>query len=196
MRRHRSHQSPQRFSVVVEQVNNNNGDADWVVHALTCVVLCIFLFLLCSMPDPKFPVSVLQDGLKMTNEPPKGLRANLRASYYKLDNEQLDDCSRPHEYKKLLYSLSFFHAVMIERKKYGGWQFFGFFFGASCFCTFLLLYTRHDFTSDSFYTCVFCVCSFVRRVGVERESVVRIQRHRLRHLPHTIESVFGPIRRR
>jgi hypothetical protein len=31
---------------------------------------------------------------------------------------------------------------------------------------------------------------------MERESVVRVQRHRLRHLPHTIESVFGPIRRR
>ena len=83
-----------------------------------------FRLWLSSMPDKKFPVSVLQDGVKMTNEPPKGLRANLRATYYKLDNEQLDECSHPHEYKKLLYSLSFFHAVMIERKKYGalGWN--------------------------------------------------------------------------
>ena len=83
-----------------------------------------FRLWLSSMPEPKFPVSVLQDGLKMTNEPPKGMRANLRSSYYKLDNEQLEDCTKPHEYKKLLYSLSFFHAVMIERKKYGalGWN--------------------------------------------------------------------------
>ena len=147
------------------------------------------------MPDPKFPVSVLQDGLKMTNEPPKGLRANLRASYYKLDNEQLDDCSRPHEYKKLLYSLSFFHAVMIERKKYGEWVFFG-----PCFNTFrpcilgiLIVYCLIPILTLYLFTCVIC---FVRRVGMERESVVRVQRHRLRHLPHTIESVFGPIRRR
>ena len=83
-----------------------------------------FRLWLSSMPEPKFPVSVLQDGLKMTNEPPKGMRANLRSSYYKLDNEQLDECTKPHVDKKLLYSLSFFHAVMIERKKYGalGWN--------------------------------------------------------------------------
>ncbi len=83
-----------------------------------------FRLWLSSMPDKKFPVAVLQDGVKMTNEPPKGLKANLRATYYKLDEEQLEDCDKVHEYRKLLYSLSFFHAVMIERKKYGalGWN--------------------------------------------------------------------------
>ena len=71
---------------------------------------------LTSMPTPAFPVSILQNGVKMTNEPPKGLRANLNQTYYKLDEDKLNLTDKPDKYKKLLFGLSFFHALVIERK--------------------------------------------------------------------------------
>ena len=60
----------------------------------------------------------------MTNEPPKGLRANLKTTFYKQDDEKLNTTNKPKKYKRLFFALAFFHAVVIERKKYGalGWN--------------------------------------------------------------------------
>lgn len=79
---------------------------------------------LTSMPTKAFPVSILQSGIKMTNEPPKGLKANLGRTFNEIKEKDYESCEKPVEYKKLLFSLAFFHAVILERRKFGaiGWN--------------------------------------------------------------------------
>ena len=77
-----------------------------------------FRLWLSSSPDPKFPISILQRGIKMTTEPPKGLRANMATLYNTIGDEQFSRCGQQSTYKKLLFALVWFHSILLERRKF------------------------------------------------------------------------------
>ena len=83
-----------------------------------------FRLWLTSMPAPFFPVSILQNAVKMTSEPPRGMRANLLGSYGKIEDSWFEESSAPHVLKKMCFGLCFLHANLRERRKYGplGWN--------------------------------------------------------------------------
>ncbi|DBA83803.1 TPA: hypothetical protein ACH3X1_006326, partial [Trebouxia sp. C0004] len=100
------------------QVSKLRADAETDLHA-------DFRLWLTSMPSPDFPVPVLQSGIKITMETPKGLRAAVLRCYGSLPPNALTLCpQQPQAWPRLLFALAFFHALVLERRKYGslGWN--------------------------------------------------------------------------
>uniref|UniRef100_A0A4W6F8M2 Dynein axonemal heavy chain 1 n=1 Tax=Lates calcarifer TaxID=8187 RepID=A0A4W6F8M2_LATCA len=78
-----------------------------------------FRLWLTSLPSNKFPVSILQNGSKMTIEPPRGIKANLQKTYLRLTNDFISSSNKISNFKSLLLSLCLFHGIALERRKFG-----------------------------------------------------------------------------
>ncbi|XP_072503821.1 dynein axonemal heavy chain 14 [Notamacropus eugenii] len=105
-----------RLCTIVEAFNYSKIDPD-------------FRLWLSSKPDSSFPVAILQKSLKITVESPQGVKANLLQTFgYHGSGEVTEEIYENKQcgpsWKKLLFSISFFNAVVNERKKYGtlGWN--------------------------------------------------------------------------
>lgn len=82
-----------------------------------------FRLWLTTEPTDNFPLSILQQSLKVVTEPPDGLKQNMRALFSKISEESLKECPHP-AFTPIVYVLTFAHAVVQDRKKYGkiGWN--------------------------------------------------------------------------
>ncbi|XP_023385619.1 dynein heavy chain 9, axonemal [Pteropus vampyrus] len=78
-------------------------------------------------PSPEghiIPQGILENSIKITNEPPTGMHANLHKALDNFTQDTLEMCSREMEFKSILFALCYFHAVVAERRKFGpqGWN--------------------------------------------------------------------------
>ncbi|KAM5310557.1 dynein axonemal heavy chain 9 isoform 2-T2 [Glossophaga mutica] len=78
-------------------------------------------------PSPEghiIPQGILENSIKITNEPPTGMHANLHKALDNFTQDTLEMCSRETEFKSILFALCYFHAVIAERRKFGpqGWN--------------------------------------------------------------------------
>jgi len=76
-----------------------------------------FRVFLSADPSNGIPIGILERSIKLTNEPPQGMLANLRRSFALFSKEDFED--RDAKVKSILFALCHFHALMLERKKFG-----------------------------------------------------------------------------
>lgn len=83
-----------------------------------------FRLFLSSMPQKNFPISVLQNSVKVTNEPPKGIKANIFGALADMNVDYFEQHVLQEKWRAIVFGLCVFHAVLLERRKFGalGWN--------------------------------------------------------------------------
>ncbi|KAH8619933.1 putative Dynein heavy chain and region D6 of dynein motor [Trypanosoma vivax] len=71
-----------------------------------------------SEPHKSFPIGLLQMSIKLTNEPPQGIKAGLVRTYSWMSQDYLEMFRRP-EWRPMLFTQCFLHSVVVERRKFG-----------------------------------------------------------------------------
>ena len=76
-----------------------------------------FRIFLTSDPSSSIPIGILSRCIKLTNEPPAGLKANLKRAWCFFPKEYIEDTDS--KTKSILFGLCHFHSIMMERKMFG-----------------------------------------------------------------------------
>merc|ERR1712147_204894 len=82
-----------------------------------------FRLFLSASPHPDFPISLLQRSLKIAQEPPRGIKANMLRLYAN-QGKTFTTVDQERHFRKAVFGLSWFHSILIERKKFKtlGWN--------------------------------------------------------------------------
>ena len=77
------------------------------------------------LPSMKnMPESLMQTCVKVSNEAPADIQSNLIRALDNFSDETIQSCSKPDTMKACLFSLSWFHAIVCGRRRFGpiGWS--------------------------------------------------------------------------
>jgi len=80
------------------------------------------LWITCEITQ-RFPIGLLQMVIKVTLEPPAGLKAGIYRTYTTMVNQEQLDKVDHEKWRMLLYGMAMLHSVVQERRKFGaiGW---------------------------------------------------------------------------
>lgn len=81
-----------------------------------------FRLFVSSDPSKSIPIGLLERSIKLTNEPPQGVKQNIKRAFTQFTKEEIED--KDPKIKTILFALCYFHSVMLERRKFGpkGWN--------------------------------------------------------------------------
>lgn len=123
-------------------------------HSIRIPPSATYRLWLTTETSPHFPISLLQNGIKITKEPPQGLKENLLRLYKSepISNPKFySGCpAKYREFTKLLYGFCFFHSVIQVRKQFGafGWN------------------VDYDFDESDFFVSVSQLQRLINKTGV------------------------------
>eukprot|EP00953_Heterococcus_sp_UTEX-ZZ885_P032394 16926-Heterococcus_DN1.PRE.1 len=70
------------------------------------------------------PESLMQSCIKVANEAPADIKSNLTRAWANFSQQRVDECAKPQEFKACLFSLCWFHSIVLGRRRFGqqGWS--------------------------------------------------------------------------
>ncbi len=82
-----------------------------------------FRLWIATEPHDQFPINLLHMSIKMTNDPPSGIKAGMQRIFNWMTQDFLESYTIS-EWRSMLFSISLLHAVVQERRKFGaiGWN--------------------------------------------------------------------------